>query len=64
MIPAIALMIAVYGSARLLNDVCKRYPASSTATAFTLLVSILAIIGLWILAFLINIQGVPPAANL
>jgi hypothetical protein len=58
MIPAIALMIAVYGSARLLNDGCKRHPTSNPATIVTWIVSILAIIGLWILVFLINFQGV------
>ena len=58
MIPAIALMIAIYGSARLLNDGFKRYPGSSTATVFTWIVGILAIIGLWILAILVNLQTV------
>jgi hypothetical protein len=58
MIPAIALMMAVYASARLLNDGFKRYPGNSTATIFTWIVGVLAIIGLWILAILINLQGV------
>jgi hypothetical protein len=57
MIPTIALMIALYGSARLLNDGCKRYPGNTVATVFTWIVSILAIIGLWILAIAINAQG-------
>jgi hypothetical protein len=58
MIPTIALMIAVYGSARLLNDGFKRHSGNSAATVFTWIVSILAIIGLWFLALLINLQGV------
>ena len=57
MIPAIALMIAVYGSARLLNDGFKRHPANRAATALTWIVGVLAIIGLWIIAILINAQG-------
>jgi hypothetical protein len=51
-------MIAVYGSARLLNDGFKRHSGNSAATVFTWIVSILAIIGLWFLALLINLQGV------
>jgi hypothetical protein len=57
MIPIIALMIAVYGSARLLNDGFKRHPGNSAATVFTWIVGVLAIIGLWILAILINLPG-------
>ncbi len=64
MIPAIALMIAVYGSVRLLNDISKRYPANSGATVFTWVVSILAIIALAILALMINAQGVSSTPNL
>jgi hypothetical protein len=58
MIPTIALMIAVYGIARLMNDISKRYPGNSGATVFTWIVSILATIALGILAVLINAQGV------
>jgi hypothetical protein len=58
MIPTIALMIAVYGSARLLNDGFKRHPGNSAATVFTWVVSIGAFIGLWILAIAINVQGI------
>jgi hypothetical protein len=57
MIPAIALMIAVYGSARLLNDISKRYPASSTATIFTWIVGGIAILILLVLALMVNSQG-------
>lgn len=57
MIPAIALMIAAYGSARLLNDVFKRYPSNSTATIFTWIVSVIAILILLVLALMVNIQG-------
>ena len=58
MIPTIALMIAVYGSARLLNDGCKRHPGNSAATAFTWIVSGVAILILLILALFINTQGI------
>lgn len=57
MLPAIALMIAVYGSARLLNDGCKRHPMSSVATAMTWTVAVIAIVALWLLAIMINSQG-------
>jgi len=64
MIPAIGLMIAVYGTARLLNDCLNRAPRESvSATVFMVVVSIGGIIGLWFLAFLINAQGMS-AGNL
>lgn len=58
MLPAMALMIAVYGTARLLNDGLDRHPKNAAATAFTWIVSAAAIVGLWILAILINLQGI------
>jgi len=58
MIPGIALMIAVYGSARLLNDVFKRYPGHAGATACTWVVAGLAIVALCVLALAINAAGV------
>jgi hypothetical protein len=59
MIPTIALMIAVYGSARLLNDCFKRYPASKPATIFTIIVSLVAIGILCLLGLLINLPSQP-----
>ena len=64
MIPAIAFMIAVYGSARLINDGCKRHPGNLGATITTWIVSILGIILLTILAIMVNSSGsqpVPPS---
>jgi hypothetical protein len=57
MIPAIALMIAVYGSARLLNDGFKRHPGNSVATVFTWFVSAIGILILVVLALMVNSQG-------
>ena len=57
MIPAIALMIAVYGTGRLLNDGFKRHPNHAGATALTWIVSVLVILALWMLAVAINTQG-------
>ena len=57
MIPTIALMIAVYGSARLINDGCKRHPGSHTATAFTWFVVVLSVPFLWLLAIAVNNMG-------
>jgi hypothetical protein len=53
MIPAIALMIAIYGSARLINDGLKKH-VGKVPTALTWIVGALAIAGLWILAIAIN----------
>ena len=58
MIPAIALMIAVYGTARLLNDALAR-SASSMANTLTWCASIVGIGGLWFLALSITSQGLP-----
>jgi hypothetical protein len=57
MIPGIALMIALYGSCRLLNDGFKRHPGNTTATALTWIVSVVGIVGLCLLAVAINSQG-------
>ena len=59
MIPTIALMIAVYGSARLLNDCSKRFPASASATVLTIIVSLVAIGILCLLGLLINLPSQP-----
>jgi hypothetical protein len=63
MIPVIALMIAIYGTGRLLNDGFKRHPQSAGATILTWTVSALAIVALWFLAIAINSQGSSPPAG-
>ena len=58
MIPAIALMIAAYGSARLLNDCLARTKQTTTgATVLMVVISIGAILVLWSLAFMVNAAG-------
>ena len=57
MIPTIALMIAIYGSARLLNDGFKRHPGNVAFTVLTWIVSAIAILILLVLAFAVNHQA-------
>ncbi len=56
MIPIIAVMIAVYGTGRLLNDCFARYPNSKYWTVLTWLISIVVIIVLLLLAVLMNLS--------
>lgn len=55
MIPAIALMIATYGTARLLNDCMAAEGASSRGMMWFL--SLLAIAALWLLALSVVASG-------
>ena len=57
MIPLIALMIAVYGTGRFLNDALKKH-TGSWATVFTWLIGLGAIAVLWFLALMVNAAGV------
>jgi hypothetical protein len=57
MIPILGLMIALYGSARLLNDIGKRYPRITAFTVITWAVGLLTIAGLWLLALLMNLPN-------
>jgi len=57
MLPAIAFMIAAYGSARLINDGLKRHPDNSNATIITWIVSIIGIFILLLLALIVNHDG-------
>ncbi len=61
MLPAIARMIAGYGTGRLLNDGLKRHPDSPGATAPTWFIAIVAIVGLWYLAMAINRGALSPS---
>lgn len=63
MIPAIALIIAVYGTGRLLNDGFARHPNHTGSSVFTWTVSLAAIAGLWLLAFAVNVQGMGAASK-
>ena len=52
MIPAIGMLIAIYGTARLLNDGLNRFGGNATivgkiATALTIMVGGVGICGLW-----------------
>jgi hypothetical protein len=57
MIPAIALIIAVYGCARLFNDCLKRYPGNLVATVLSWVCSVVAGAVIVFLALAINASG-------
>ena len=56
MIPLLALIITVYGTARLLND-CFAKHENDAATALTWFVSCAAIASIWVLVFLLLMSG-------
>jgi hypothetical protein len=62
MIPAIALMIAVYGTGRLLNDGLKRHPGSLPATIATWTIAIIFSGVLCFLGFQVNLAAMTPSS--
>lgn len=57
MIPLISLLIAVYGTGRLLNDLFAAFQPGKATIVLTCIVSIFAILGIWFLIALILLAG-------
>ena len=58
MIPDIALMIAIYGTARLLNDGLKRHPQNTAGTILTWVLNITSAIFLILIAGHMQLSGI------